>query len=284
MPGCIDIHDLSFSYSDNENNWIFSNIGFSLDSGEVFCLLGPNGSGKSTLLKCISRLLMPATGWVEIDGDNISEFSAKKIAEKIGFVPQSLVSTFPFNVEDIVVTGRASRISTISSPGPKDRDRAYDAMARIGIVHLAKRPCTRLSGGEWQMVLIARALTQSPKVLLLDEPTSHLDLGNQIKILEVVDTLSKQGVTILMASHSPNHAFLTANKVGILNNGNLAVLGDPDTVLTEAVLKTTYGIPIKVVKGLEGIQRKFCVSLLEREKAEVDKGENTGMYLESNLG
>jgi len=265
MTGRVDINNLFFGYTDREEDLIFSNINLAIDPGEVFCLLGPNGSGKSTLLKCIARLLKPSTGTVSIDAENLNTQSSGKIARKLGFVPQSLVSAFPFRVEDIVIMGRASRINMISSPSQKDRDKAVASMERIHIAHLAKRPCNRLSGGEWQQVLIARALTQSPRVLLLDEPTSHLDLGNQIKILEVVDSLSKEGITIIMASHFPDHAFLTADKVGILKDQSMVALGNPDQVLSEKILEATYGISIRVIRIFEGVNRKICVPVLNRK-------------------
>ncbi len=264
MIGRIDIRHLSFGYSDQKEDAVFTNITMSLEPGQVFCLLGPNGSGKSTLLKCITRLLKPARGMVTIDGENITASSSNKIAKKLGYVPQSLVSAFPFTVEEIVVMGRASKISMISSPSKKDQDKARESMERIGIAHLARRPCNRLSGGEWQLVLIARALTQSPRVLLLDEPTSHLDLGNQVKILEVVNTLSRDGITIIMASHFPDHAFLNADQVGILKGGSMKTLGNPDKVLTEEVLFSTYGIRIRVIEMFEGINRKVCVPVLKQ--------------------
>ncbi|MBU1343919.1 MAG: ABC transporter ATP-binding protein [Proteobacteria bacterium] len=264
MAGHLDISNLSFGYSDSPRDYIFSNISIALEQGEVFCLLGPNGSGKSTLLKCISRLLKPATGNVVIDGENITSLSSNRIAKKLGFVPQSLASAFPFTVEEIVVMGRASHIGMISSPSKTDRDKAMSSLEKINIAHLAKRPCNRLSGGEWQLVLIARALTQSPCVLLLDEPTSHLDLGNQIKILEKVDSLSKKGITIIMASHFPDHAFLTADKVGILKGRSMVALGRPDTVLTEEILSAAYGIRIRVIPILDSINRKICVPVLRK--------------------
>jgi iron complex transport system ATP-binding protein len=260
MAGSIKIENLSFGYTRQDP--IFSQVSFHLDPGEIFCLLGPNGSGKSTLLKCIAQLLVSPTGRVMLDTENLGQLPAKKIAKLLGFVPQSLVSAFPFTVADIVVMGRASRIGMTASPSRTDQHHAASAMEKLGIAHLAQRPCSRLSGGEWQMVLIARALTQSPRVLLLDEPTSHLDLGNQIKILEVVDSLSKEGMTIIMASHFPDHAFLSAHKVGILKNKSLKGVGPPDRVLNQALLEATYETPLRVFTIGNEIDRKICVPLL----------------------
>jgi len=262
MPGAITIENLSFGFTRQDP--IFSHISFNLDPGEVFCLLGPNGSGKSTLLKCIAQLLSSPTGRVLLDNENLGQLPSGKIARLLGFVPQSLVSAFPFKVADIVVMGRASRISMVSSPSRTDQHQALGAMERLGIAHLAQRPCNRLSGGEWQMVLIARALAQSPRVMLLDEPTSHLDLGNQIKILEVVDSLSREGMTIIMASHFPDHAFLSAHKVGILKNNSLMGLGAPDRVLTRELLEATYGTPIRVLRVGDDVDRKICIPLLKK--------------------
>jgi iron complex transport system ATP-binding protein len=262
MIGSIKIENLSFRFTKQDP--IFSQVSFNLDPGEVFCLLGPNGSGKSTLLKCIAQLLSSPTGRVLLDRENLGQLPSGKIAKLLGFVPQSLVSAFPFKVADIVVMGRASRISVVSSPSKTDQHHAIKAMEKLGIAHLAQRPCNRLSGGEWQMVLIARALTQSPRVLLLDEPTSHLDLGNQIKILEVVDSLSKEGMTIIMASHFPDHAFLSAHKVGILKNKSLKGMGHPDQVLTQTLLEDTYDTPIRIIRVGNGVNRKICVPLLKK--------------------
>lgn len=265
MSVCLSISDLGFTYPGKENPPVFENISLDLEKGEVFCLLGPNGSGKSTLLKCLVNLLHPTTGSVLLEGRDLSRLSPSQIAEKIGFVPQSLTTAFPFRVADIVVMGRACSIGMTSSPSKKDRQKAASAMARIGIDHLADRPCNRLSGGEWQLVLIARALTRSPKILILDEPTSHLDLGNQIRILEVVDSLAAQEITIIMASHFPDHAFISAGTVGILKERRLSTMGSPETVLTQDVLERTYGISVRVIPGGEGINRRICVPMLSTD-------------------
>ena len=160
MHGSVDITGLTFGYT--ESTPIFSGIDLRLAPGQVFCLLGPNGSGKSTLLKCIMQVLTPKGGRVAVDGQDLGGLSASQIASKLGFVPQSLVSAFPFTVAEIVVMGRASQIRMTASPSKKDRDLAMAALERMGIAHLALRPCNQLSGGEWQQVLIARALTHSP--------------------------------------------------------------------------------------------------------------------------
>jgi iron complex transport system ATP-binding protein len=260
--GRLDIEDLSFSYLGHGDTPVFSGVNLTLAPGDVFCLLGPNGAGKSTFLKCLARLLPPLTGRVAVDNEDLAGLSTGNIARNMGFVPQNMTPAFPFSVADIVVMGRARKISLVSSPSAGDREAAMGAMEDIGISHLADRPCNRLSGGEWQMVLIARALTQSPKILLLDEPTAHLDLGNQIKILETVADLAQTGMTIVMASHFPDHAFICADHAGILRNGRLKVQGPPEDVLTGERLGRAFGISIRVVDIPGKPERKICVPLV----------------------
>lgn len=271
MHDSIRLTKVGYNYTADTCRKIFSGIDISLKKGEIFCLLGANGSGKSTLLKCIVNLLPGFEGDIMIGSRPLKSMSPETIASKVGYVPQSLVSTFPFTVENIVVMGRASRIGLISTPSGTDIQKASDAMERISISHLAGRSCSRLSGGEWQMVLIARALTQSPDILILDEPTSHLDIGNQVRILEVADHLARQGMTILMASHFPDHAFLHADQVGILKNGRMEVKGVPDEVLTESVLSGTYGVDIGVIKVEGQYQRKICLPRLRISKKDCNE-------------
>ncbi len=255
------IENISFRYGHRYSPRIFEGLSFSLSRGEMLCLLGPNGTGKSTLLKCMIGLLKPLSGSILLDGENIAALSREGIAKKVGFVPQSHSSVFPFRVRDVVVMGRTPHLNIFSSPSREDLRLAEEIMESVGIVHLANKPCTMISGGEWQLVMIARALTQRPEILLLDEPTSHLDMGNQLRILSVVHTLSRSGMTVVMASHFPDHAFLSANRVAILKEGAFAALGLPDSVITEASLKSTYGVRVKVLH-IEEAGRKACVPVM----------------------
>jgi iron complex transport system ATP-binding protein len=258
----IKAENIAFSYSTNRTNTIFQNLSFTVQTGDVFCLLGPNGTGKSTLLKCLSGILHILEGKVSLDGRDLSEFRLSETARKIGYVPQGLTSAFPFRVKDIVVMGRAPHLSILASPSHKDMEIAYRAMDSVGVLHLADRPCNSISGGEWQLTLIARALVQEPQILLLDEPTSHLDMGNQMKILQVIKDLAKDGMTIVMASHFPDHAFLVANVVAILNNSRIARIGAPNDVITEESMKLTYGVDVRVVCIGDGVERKVCFPAL----------------------
>jgi iron complex transport system ATP-binding protein len=262
MTARIQAEQIAFSYSQDIRASVFQNVTFSVQPGDVFCLLGPNGIGKSTLLKCLSGILRIREGRILLDSRDLSEFKLPEIAQRIAYVPQGLTSAFPFRIKDIVIMGRAPHLSILTSPSRKDMDFAYHAMQMAGVIHLADRSCNAVSGGEWQLTLIARALVQEPQILLLDEPTSHLDLGNQMKILKVIKDLASSGMTIMMASHFPDHAFLVSNVVAILNKGQISAIGNPDEVITEKNLKGAYGVDVRVVRLEEEGGRKACFPAL----------------------
>ncbi|NLT68807.1 MAG: ABC transporter ATP-binding protein [Acidobacteria bacterium] len=252
----IQADNISFSYSQDRAIPVFRNVSFSVRSGEVFCLLGPNGTGKSTLLKCLDGVLRIQHGRITVGGKDLFDYRVSEIARTIGYVPQGLMSAFPFRIKDIVVMGRAPHLSVLASPSRHDMEIAYRAMERVGVIHLAERSCISVSGGEWQLALIARALVQEPEMLLLDEPTSHLDMGNQMRILHVIKELANGGITVIMASHFPDHAFLVADSAAILNGGTLRGIGTPDEVITEESMRETYGVNVKIVS--DGVSRKVC--------------------------
>jgi iron complex transport system ATP-binding protein len=258
MQNGLCIEGLSFSYSGILTDAVFREVDLFVEPGSIYCLLGPNGTGKSTLLKCISGLLRPGQGRVLVHGNDISLLRAADVAKELGYVPQSQISVFPFLVEDIVVMGRAPHLNVFASPSIRDLQIAHDSMETVGIVALAKRPCTTLSGGEWQLTLIARALAQGPSIMVLDEPTSHLDMGNQMKILRVVRGLAERGLAIIMAPHFPDHAFLVASEVAILNRGHILQQGSPDKVITDDNMRDTYGVDTKVLYIGEGVDHKAC--------------------------
>ena len=251
-----DVRNISFSY---ENEEIFSDISFSIDKGDVLCILGPNGTGKTTLIKCLNGLHDIDSGEILIKGKNIRKLSFKEISRHIGYIPQSHVPSFPFNVLDVVVMGRAPYLNLTDSPKKKDIDIAINSLNTLGIGHLKDKEYTNLSGGERQLVFLARILCQQPDILILDEPTSHLDFGNQIKLLEIIDNLSKAGLSIIMSSHFPDHAFLSSNKVAIMKNKKFMDFGSPDDVVTEKNLKEAYSIDVKLIE-LDN-KRKVCVPL-----------------------
>ena len=251
-----DVRNISFSYDDVE---IFSDISFSIDRGDVLCILGPNGTGKTTLIKCLNGLHNIDSGEILINGENINSLSFSQISKHIGYIPQSHVPSFPFKVFDVVLMGRAPYLNLTDMPKEKDIKIAEDALKTLGIEYLKDKEYTNLSGGERQMVFLARVLCQQPDILILDEPTSHLDFGNQIKLLEIIDNLSDSGLSIIMSSHFPDHAFLSSNKVAIMKDKKFIDFGTPDDVVTEENLKKAYSIDVKLMELDD--DRKVCIPL-----------------------
>jgi iron complex transport system ATP-binding protein len=207
----------------------------------------------------MSGILKPQQGAVFLDGADISAMTPEHIARKIGYVPQTQASQFPFLIRDIVVMGRAPYLKVFQSPTALDWEIASHAINAVGISRIADKPCDCISGGEWQLCLIARALAQQPELLVLDEPTAHLDLGNQMKILDVIYRLSQSGVTVIVASHFPNHALQFAHQVAILNNRTVIRQGAPESVITEQAMRDLYGVEVKICAVNDGTERKICV-------------------------
>lgn len=245
----IEARNIAFGYSHEAARAVFRNVSFAVHHGDILCLLGPNGTGKSTLLKCLGNILRIQRGEILLENRNLTEYRLTDIARRIGYVPQGLTSAFPFRIKDIILMGRAPHLSLLSSPSKPDMEIAQEAMERVGLAGLGERPCNSVSGGEWQLTLIARALVQQPRILLLDEPTSHLDMGNQLKILRVIRELASSGMTIIMASHFPDHAFMVANKAAILHKGEIQQIGTPEEVITEESLRSTYGVTVHLTSG-----------------------------------
>jgi iron complex transport system ATP-binding protein len=257
MELMLEVNSLAFSYG---KGLVFENVSFSLKKGEVLCVLGSNGAGKSTLIKCIAGILRPASGSVRILGEDTASLGARGIARHIGYVPQQNEVVFPFSVLDFVVMGRAPHLSMFSSPREEDMELAKESLAMVGLSELAERPVSTLSGGQSQMVLIARALVQKPSLLLLDEPTSHLDFGNQVLVLETVQKLASLGMSIVMNTHMPDHAFLVGSRAAALNGGRLVALGEVEAVLTDKTMSSVYGVKV-AVREIEDMKRKVCLPL-----------------------
>ena len=251
-----DVRNISFSY---EDELIFSNISFSIEKGDVLCILGPNGTGKTTMIKCLNGLYDIDDGEIFINGKNIKTSSFSEISKHIGYIPQSHVPSFPFKVLDVVLMGRAPYLNLTDSPKKEDVEIAINALKTLDIEYLKDKEYTNLSGGERQLVFLARILCQQPDILILDEPTSHLDFGNQIKLLEIIDNLSKAGLSIIMSSHFPDHAFLSSTKVAIMKDKTFIDFGSPDDVVNEKNLKEAYSIDVKLIELDD--DRKVCVPL-----------------------
>lgn len=245
MSHLMEMVDGTFAYNGTDN--IFEDINFEVEKGDVFCILGANGTGKTTLIKCLNGLMKLNSGQVLLNGQDIYSLNHSEIAKNIGYIPQMHNSTFPFTILDVVLMGRAPHIDTFSSPSKIDVEIAEKSLKSLNIYHMKDKPYTEISGGEQQLVFIARVLTQEPSVLLLDEPTSHLDFGNQIRTLNIIETLANNGLSVIMSSHFPDHAFISANKVAIIKGTEFIDIGTPEEVITEENMEKAYGIKVKIV-------------------------------------
>ncbi|AOQ24156.1 ABC transporter ATP-binding protein [Neomoorella thermoacetica] len=236
-------------------------ISLVVTDGEVLCLLGPNGSGKTTLFKTILGLLRLQGGQILLDGEDISRWPRVRLARVMGYIPQAHNPPFPFKVLDVVLMGRTAHLGTMAAPGREDVAIARRAIATLNISHLEDRIYTEISGGERQLVLIARALAQEPRLLIMDEPTSALDFGNQLLVLSHIKRLAQMGLAIIMASHFPDHALLYASKVMLLKKGQVYSLGRPEETVTEESLKNLYGVDVKIIStSLPGEQKaQVCI-------------------------
>lgn len=245
----VDVVDAGFAYGART---IFDRVSFAVSPGEVFCLIGPNGCGKTTLLDCILGLHGLRAGSIRVQDCDVGSLPAAQLARVLSYVPQKHERTFPYSVLDIVTMGRAAYVGMFAAPTQADRSMALEALEQLGIQHLSNRPYTRLSGGETQLVMIARALVQQTPVVIMDEPTAHLDFRYELLIMEVITRLVKSGLSIIMATHFPNHAFYLQNsgvptRIALMHDGDFLAVGAPDEVLDEARLKKLYGVNARVI-------------------------------------
>ncbi|MCQ9615381.1 ABC transporter ATP-binding protein [Paenalcaligenes niemegkensis] len=227
---------------------VAQHINFRLHVGEVLCLLGPNGTGKSTLFKSLLGLIPLIEGRVCIQQRPLPQWTRRELAQTIAYVPQAAQGMFAFEAIEVVLMGRNAHISRFSAPSRADYEVASQCLDQLGVAHLAGRIYTQLSGGEQQLVLLARALAQQPKALILDEPTASLDFGNQIRVLEKVIALKDQGLGIFFCTHQPEHARRISDRVLLLKDGQLALSGATAEVLTSAVLAELYELPLQTVQ------------------------------------
>lgn len=239
----LEVRDVSCSYGKKK---VVHNISFCVDPGEFVCILGPNGSGKTTLLKSILGLLKPSSGRILMEDKNIHLMPSIELAKVMGYIPQAHTPPFPFTVLDVVLMGRTAYLPRLAQPGKNDERIALEALEELNITHLRNKKYTMISGGERQLVIIARALAQQPKMLIMDEPTASLDFGNQHTVLEHMRQLAQKGISILMVTHNPDHALLCANKVVLMKKGRLLRIGSPEETIVEDSMKLIYETEIKI--------------------------------------
>ena len=251
----IEVRNLNFSYGDRQ---VLHDISFTVGSGEFLSILGPNGVGKSTLFRCVLGLLSGYTGTVSIDGTDVCSFSVREMAKHIAYIPQSSHPIFNYSVSDIVLMGRTSGLSTFRSPKKQDVEICQWAMEKVGISHLALRCFHRLSGGEQQLVLIARALVQKAPVLMLDEPTANLDFGNQLRVLEQARSLAREGYTVIQTTHHPEQSYMFSDRILAIQNGRVLTEGKPADVLTEQTMRALYGVDVEIV-SLYQDKARICI-------------------------
>ena len=236
-------------------------VDFDLAPGEIVCLLGPNGSGKTTLLRTLLGVMPALGGAIRLDGKDIREWSARERAQRLAYVPQAAETYFDFTLAEMVEMGRTAHRGPFASASPRDRDQAALALDRLGLSRLAARPIHRVSGGERQLALIARALATEATHLLMDEPAASLDFGNQALILEEVARLRAAGAAILFSTHHPDHALRIADRAILMRDGAISASGKAETVLNPENLSALYGRPVDValVPSADGTPRRVCV-------------------------
>lgn len=240
----IEIEGLSFAHPGREEG--LADVDLTVNRGEVACLLGPNGAGKTTLLRCLLGLLRPDRGVTRICGQKLSTLTARERARLVAYVPQSTATVFPFTTLDMAVMGRTPHLPVTATPSRRDRVAALAVLADLGLDHLAEQSFASLSGGERTLALVARALVQEADVLVLDEPTAALDLGNAVQVLGVIRGLADRGRAVLMTTHQPDHALHAGHRAVLMANGRVIADGDPRRELTGPVLSRVYGTPIVV--------------------------------------
>lgn len=248
----LKVENLSFSYFDKQ---VLDNISFQVKKGEFVCVLGKNGAGKSTLFKLLLGFLKRDEGDIFIEDKSLDEFNRKELAREIAYIPQYSTSAFSYSVFHTVLMGTTCRLDTLGSPKAKEKKIALDALKQFGIDHLSYKNCDSISGGERQLVILARAIAQGSKILVLDEPTANLDYGNQFRVLDTISSLKKMGYSIILSTHNPEQALWFSDKVMFLDNKKILAYGRTKDIVSPSLLKQIYGIDIDLV---EKDGRKLC--------------------------
>ena len=263
MSTLLTVNDLSGGYT---GNLVVKEVGFSVNSGDFLGVIGPNGSGKSTLLKLMSKILTPKSGSIVLDGRSIAEISLKSFCQKVSFVPQDTMINFSFTVEEIVLMGRIPHLGRMQMETKKDYAAVEQALTLTDTISIKNRPIDELSAGERQRVVVARALAQEPTLLFLDEPTSHLDIGHQVQLLDLLKKLNhKNRLAIVMVVHELNLAAEYCDRLILLNEGRIFKQGPVAEVLTYQNIETVYKTTV-VVKNNPISSKPYVILVSEEEK------------------
>jgi iron complex transport system ATP-binding protein len=243
----VSASNIWFSYNGPQRP-VVRDLSVDIPSGSITAILGPNGSGKTTLLRLLLGFLLPREGMVYVAGRPLVSYSRREMGRLMALVPQSEHIAFNFSALEYVLLGRAPYLGPLESPGVIDQQVALDALQAVGAESLGDRSIAALSGGEQQLVILARAIAQQPQVLLMDEPMSHLDLGNQGRILSIMRRLAASGVTVVFTTHDPNAAVTVATHVVLMRRGEVLAAASPAEAMTGANLSGVYGVPVDVLQ------------------------------------
>lgn len=258
----IELRDVSCGYSEKKN--VLEHISFEIHSGEICCILGPNGVGKTTLFKTILKLMKSTGGQVLIDGEDTAKLSARRMSKAMAYVSQYHVPPFPYVVKDVVMLGRIGSVQYFGQPSARDFEIVEQAMKDMGVYHLRDEVYTDISGGERQLVMIARALAQEPQFLVLDEPTASLDYGNMVRVMRKIKELKDKGYGIIMTTHSPDQAFMCESKVALLQRDAPVQFGDAIDIITRKNLYDAYKVDVRVVEFVtkDGKRMRMCAPVV----------------------
>jgi iron complex transport system ATP-binding protein len=257
----LEISHLSFAYS-MYTRLVLDDISFSVREGDLLAVLGPNGVGKSTMFRCILGFLRSYKGGIRLNGRDIKTLDHKEIANHVAYIPQSTYPVFNYTVLDVVLMGLTNQLSLLSVPKQAHIDEAYAALKSLNIAHLHTAGYGEISGGERQLALIARALVQKAKILIMDEPTANLDYGNQFRVMSRISDLAREGYIIILSTHNPDHAFLYANRTLMIYNGKVIADGTPEDVLDAKLIKDVYGLNVHIEDYQYGPRRhKLCIPI-----------------------
>jgi len=251
----IDVKHVSFSYGKHE---VLHDVSFEIPDSTLVNVLGPNGVGKSTLFRCILCLNNTYTGQILVNGKDIRNMSVKERAREISYIPQSHTPVYDYEVIDVVTMATGHELKLLANPGKTQLEHAYEALERVGIEKFAHRTYTQIPGGEQQLVLIARALAQNAKTIIMDEPTSALDYGNTVRVLSCVKELAHEGLSIIQSTHNPDQAFLYSDRTLVLSNGRVMAYGDPRDIITSELISKLYHVDVDV-QSLYNDKVRVCI-------------------------